>query len=102
MVEVTVRREELLVETGAAVSAEGVIAGVISDSAPSTAPVAAQAPIVFVLSEEVPEIVTRIRPYEKVTAYFDVVQGEQQVSDRIRAEAADLAVAEPVTATGQP
>jgi uncharacterized protein (TIGR02271 family) len=94
-VEVTVRREEMIVETDAAVSSDGVIAGLGRDGAPSAPPDSGQAPMVFVLREEVPEVVTRTRPYEQVTVHVDIASTLAQVTDTVRAEVADLA-AEPV------
>jgi uncharacterized protein (TIGR02271 family) len=95
MVEVTVRREELSVETDAAVSPDGVITGARLDGEPSDAPVLDQAPMVFVLREEIPEVVTRTRAYEQVTVHVDIVQTEHEVTGTVRTEAADFVVEPP-------
>jgi stress response protein YsnF len=94
-VEVTVRREEMVVETDAAVSPDGVIAGLGLDGEPSAAPEPGQPPMVFVLREEIPEVVTRIRPYEQVTVHIDIANSLTQVSDSVSTEVADLVVEPP-------
>ena len=90
-IEVTVRREELIEETDAAVSPEGVIAGSNLDGEPTAAPTL-KAPMVFLLREEVPEVVTRTRAYEQVTVHVGIVETDHEVSGTVRAEAADLVV----------
>ena len=92
MIEVTVRREELVVETDAAVTPEGVIAGPDLDGEPTAAPVLGQAPMVFVLREEIPEVATRTRAYEQVTAHVGIAQTTQQPADTVRTEVADLVI----------
>jgi uncharacterized protein (TIGR02271 family) len=92
LIEVTVRREELVVETDAAVSAAGVIAGPRPDGESVAAPVLGQAPVVFVLREEVPEVATRTRAYERVTAHVGIAQTTQHLTDTVRTEVAELGI----------
>jgi uncharacterized protein (TIGR02271 family) len=92
MIEVTVRREDLVVETDAAVSPEGVIAGSNLDGEPTAAPVLGQAPMVFLLREEVPEVVTRTRAYERVTAHIGIAQTTHHLTDTVRTEVAEGAI----------
>jgi uncharacterized protein (TIGR02271 family) len=89
---VTVRREELVVETDAALSPDGVIAGMNLDGETTEAPVLGQAPMVFVLREEVPEVVTHARAYERVTAHVGIVETTHGLTDSVNTEVADLVI----------
>lgn len=77
-VEVTVRREELEVEHRPL------------PGQPDTATDASSEPIVIVLSEEVPVVQLRTRPYEQVTVSVSTVAGEQDVAERVDREEAEI------------
>ena len=94
-VELTVRREVLVVETDAAVSPDGAIAGVARDGAASSGPPADQTRLVFVLREEVPEVLHHVRAYEHVTAHVGIAETAGSVSSLLGAEVADLDVVRP-------
>jgi len=72
-VDVTVRREELVVHRAA-----------LPDAAPEQPPGQApsQAPLVIVLREEVPVVQLAVQPYERVTAVVEQVSGQQTVKRR--------------------
>jgi uncharacterized protein (TIGR02271 family) len=78
-VEVTVRREVLEVEH-LPVEQDGDIAG-----AGQT-----RTPLVIVLSEEVPVVELRTRPYEQVTVDVETVTDQQPVSATVGRELADI------------
>lgn len=84
-VQVQVRREELVVEHRE-VGQEGE-AGV-GDPGLDAGPVglAAREPLVLLLREEIPEVILRARPYERVTLTVDTVAGQEQVSADLRHE----------------
>lgn len=92
-VEVTVRREELLVETQAAAVTDAAPGGAPSDGEPAPGPHPGHEPLVFVLSEEVPEVTMRTRAYQQVSVHVDVVSTEQTVQAELHRQAADLAIA---------
>jgi len=76
-VDVTVRREELVVHRAA-----------LPDAAPEQPPGQApsQAPLVIVLREEVPVVQLAVQPYERVTAVVEQVSGQQTVNAELRKE----------------
>ena len=75
-VELTVRREELVVHRTALPDAP--------DQPPGQAP--SQAPLVMVLREEVPVVQLAVQPYERVTALVEQVTGQQTVNAELRKE----------------
>ena len=77
-IEVTVRREELEVHR---------LPLDTDDMAPATA---TERRLVIVLSQEVPVVDLRTQPYEKVTVHIDRVAGQQQITETIAAEHADV------------
>lgn len=79
-VEVTVRREELVVsrEAADATSREGAGAG---DPDHGT-----HEPIVMVLREEVPQVTTRVQPYEQVTVTVERTSGTETIHEQLRHE----------------
>ena len=89
-IEVTVRREELVVEafdTGAADTGADASGGDASGGDPS----GTHEPMVFVLHEEVPQIaMAGTRAYERVTVHVDVAVSEQSVGGQVRREQADV------------
>jgi len=76
-VDVTVRREELVVHRTA-----------LPDGAPDQppGPAASQPPLVIVLHEEVPVVQLAVQPYERVTAVVEQVTGQQTVNAELRKE----------------
>ena len=91
-VEVTVRREELVIETDTAVGANGAMVGTVLDGAAVTPPTGPVPPLVIVLREERPEVVTRVYPYERVTVHVDLAAIEQRIDSQTRTEAVDYTV----------
>lgn len=90
-VQVTVRREELIVEQVDVPTADGSVvdtsrAGSSAGVASAVAPSADPAPIVIVLHEEVPEVVVRTRAYEQVTARTERITENIAVADTVRRE----------------
>lgn len=77
-VEVTVRREELEVERRPL------------PGQPDTATAASSEPIVIVLSEEVPVVQLRTRPYEQVTVSVSTVAGKQDIAVTLDREEAEI------------
>lgn len=84
-VNVTVRREELIIERTAMPTA--------ASDAPRTAAPArppgrlpSQQPLVIVLREELPVVQLTVQPYERVTATVERFTGEQTVSTELRKE----------------
>ena len=92
MVQVTVRREELVIETDAAVAADGAMVGMVLDGAAVAPPAGPVDPLVIVLREERPEVSTRLYPYERVTVHVDLTATEQRVDSQVRSERVDYAV----------
>ncbi len=76
-VDVTVRREELIVERTAVPTAA-------PEQPPGRVPV--QQPLVIVLREEVPVLQVAVQPYERVTATIEQLTGQQTVSAELRKE----------------
>lgn len=76
-VELTVRREELVVHRAALPDAA-------PDQPPGQAP--SQPPLVIVLHEEVPVVQLAVQPYERVTAVVEQVTGQQTVNAELRKE----------------
>ncbi len=76
-VELTVRREELVVHRSA-----------LPDAVPEQPPAEAtsQQPLVIVLREEVPVVQLAVQPYERVTAVVELVSGQQTLSAELRKE----------------
>ena len=70
----------------------GVIAGMNLDGETTEAPVLGQAPMVFVLREEVPEVVTQARAYERVTAHVGIGETTHGLTDSVNTEVADLVI----------
>jgi uncharacterized protein (TIGR02271 family) len=91
-VQVTLRREELVLDTDAAVAVHGATVGIMFDGPAVAAPTGPVEPLVIVLREERPEIVTRLYPYERVTVHVDLAATEQQIDSPVRTEAVDYAV----------
>jgi hypothetical protein len=48
--------------------------------------------MVFLLREEVPEVVTRTRAYERVTAHIGIAQTTHHLTDTVRTEVAEGAI----------
>lgn len=86
MVQVTLRREELVIETDAAVATNGAMVGTVLDGPAVAAPADLVEPLVVVLREEWPEIITRMCPYERVTVHVDLAETEQRIYSQARAE----------------
>lgn len=79
-VDVTVRREELVLERSP-----------LDDGTTGSRAPGQSQPLVIVLSEEVPVVQVVTRPYERVSVHVDsVVTGEQQVSASLGREVAEL------------
>lgn len=78
-VEVTVRREELVVEQAATGVSE------VDDGAPFPRP-----PLVVVLSEEVPVVAVQTRPYERVTVDVVAVSRKAEVTETVGREQVDM------------
>lgn len=78
-VEVTVRREELQIQRLPTTTAT---IGKPSDSPPP--------PRVIVLSQEVPVVQLLTRPYERVTVHIDTVTNQQQITQTLSQERADV------------
>lgn len=100
-VEVTVRREELVVEFRdiVAASPDGMTwAGTSYDGPPSPPPVA-QHPLVLVLHEEVPDIQLHTRAYERVTTQRVLVTEQVALDTTLRREAVVLETATPTSPT---
>ena len=91
-VPVTVLREELVIETDAAVAADGAMVGTVLDGAAIAPPTGPVEPLVIVLREERPEISTRLYPYERVTVHVDLTATQQRIDSQIRSERVDDAV----------
>lgn len=51
---------------------------------------AAAEPLVIVLSEEVPVVQVRTRPYEQITVTVELIAGQQEVHEQISREQAEL------------
>lgn len=79
-VTVTVRREELLVDSVS-----------LDDEVPVAAP-SSRTPLVVVLHEEVPVVGVQVRPYERVTIGVERLQGHEVVEGELSREQADLTV----------
>ncbi len=77
-IEVTVRREELHVHREP-----------LHDQHP-TAPTSRSTPLVMVLSEEVPVVEQRVRPYQRVTVHVDTVTEQRTVTDTVATEQVDI------------
>ena len=91
-IEVTLRREELVVETDGCLASDGVIAAVASDGPVVAAPTGPPDPVVVVLREELPEVTTRVHPYERVTVHVGLAQTERDVTNQVRSETVDVTV----------
>lgn len=88
-IEVTLRREVLLVEPEDAVDTIGdgsVFSGRAGDDPAVAAPSATPEPIVLVLSEEVPQIGVRLQPYERVRVEVVRSSRDQAVTAAARRE----------------
>lgn len=78
-IEVTVRREELVVEHSAPTGRDA--------ASPGTAP---GLPLLIVLTEEVPTVQLSTRPYERITAEVHTVIEQQDVSALLSRELAEV------------
>lgn len=90
-VEVTLRREELVVDE---VSPSSSAPATDSDFEPDHAQ---HEPVVIVLRQEVPDVAVRVLPYERVTARIEYVATDEAVQASVRHEEADFGV-EPLVA----
>lgn len=80
-VQVTVRREELEVHR----------VPLTDQEAAAGAPVpAAGPPLVILLSEEIPVVQVVTRPYEQVTVHVDTATGQQQITQDLSRERAEV------------
>jgi len=94
-VTVQVHREELVVER-VAIPAGGAVDGHGSHlTANQGEPV-----MEMVLREEVPEVLTRVVPVERVRVYLDRVAGTEQVSAAVRREEVELTDSRDASAAG--
>ena len=95
-VQVTVRREELVVDVRHIVetSADGLTWAGTSYEGPPTAPPIAQPPHVFLLREEVPDVRVVTRVYERATIRSVLVSNEVPVHAVVRREQAVVGTAE--------
>ena len=105
-VDVVVRREELQVEVRDVADHHGAWIGTRHEGPAVPAPVVPPAPGVFVLREEVPEVVLSVRPYERVTVQIDRVVDQVELSATRRHEQAAISgdtgsVHPPVRAEGR-
>lgn len=87
--EVTVRREELVIDTHNVRSHDGVMCGTGYDG-PRKATPTAQPPIRIVLQEEVPEVALRLTPYELVTVTTSLQGREVQINEPSQHEELDI------------
>lgn len=85
-IQVTLRREVLVVDTEDTADADGPLAGVATGTPAVGAPGPVPEPIVLVLREEVPEVSVQIRPYERVSAGVVRTSGEHPVTATARRE----------------
>lgn len=95
-VTVQVRREELVVER-VAIPAGGAVDG---DDSHLTAKDGGEPVVEMVLREEVPEVLTRVVPVERVRVYVDRVAGTEQVSAAVRREEVELTDSRDASAAG--
>ncbi len=84
-IEVTVRREELLID-------HAPIGDAAAEAAVSSAPSDSPAPLVVVLREEVPVVGLQVRPYERVTSGVERVRSDVLVESELAREQAELTV----------
>ncbi|MDT0261717.1 DUF2382 domain-containing protein [Jatrophihabitans lederbergiae] len=85
-IQVTLRREVLVVDTEDTVGDDGAIVGVAADNLAVGAPGPVPEPIVLVLREEVPEVSVQIRPYELVSTDITRTSREHPVTATARRE----------------
>lgn len=88
-VEVSVRREELVVDVLDVDERRGALIGTARDGRVSDEP-DPQRPLVIVLQEEVPEVSVRLRPYERVTVTTSIGQRTGRVTGGLRHEEVQL------------
>ena len=88
-VEVSVRREELVVDVLDVDERRGALVGTARDGRVSDEP-DPRRPLVIVLQEEVPEVSVRLRPYERVTVTTTIGHRTGRVTDDLRHEEAQL------------
>jgi uncharacterized protein (TIGR02271 family) len=88
-VEVSVRREELVVDVLDVDERRGAFLGTARDGRVSDEP-DPRRPLVIVLQEEVPEVSVRLRPYERVTVATTIGHRTGRVTDDLRHEEAHL------------
>ena len=85
-VEVTVRREELVIDTDNVQDRDGVLVGTVTGGQVAARAQAPAGPLVLALREEVAEVQLTVRPYELVTVNLIEVAESVQVSDQVRHE----------------
>lgn len=88
-VEVSVRREELVVDVLDVDERHGALLGTARDGRVSDEP-DPQRPLVIVLQEEVPEVSVRLRPYERVTVTTTIGHRTGRVTGGLRHEEVQL------------
>lgn len=85
-IQVTLRREVLVVDTEDTSGDGGVFTGAASDNPAVATPGPAPEPIVMVLSEEIPQVSVQIQPYELVSTEVRRSTREQPVTATARRE----------------
>lgn len=85
-IQVTLRREVLVVDTEDTVGDDGVFIGVATDNPAVVTPGPVPDPIVLVLREEVPQVSVQIQPYELVSAEIVRSTREHPVTATARRE----------------
>jgi uncharacterized protein (TIGR02271 family) len=88
-VEVSVRREELVVDVLDVDERHGALVGTAKDGRVSDEPDPRQ-PLVIVLQEEVPEVTVHLRPYERVTVSTTIGNRTGRVTGGLRREEVEL------------
>lgn len=89
-VEVTTRREELVIEDVDVTDRNGALVGTAKDGRVTDEPRPAAAPLVIVLQEEVPELSLRLRPYEQVTVTTTIGSRTGRVNSQVHREEVDV------------
>ena len=89
-VEVTVRREELVIERRPADDRTSADGAAPAAAAPATATAAIPEPLVILLSEEVPVVTVVTRPYERITVHLDTVTDREQIGASLSHEEVEV------------